>query len=283
MEKVLSSLGPSFVKLSERSFVYGAQGNLLRRNIEAHWFQHCITMSRCNVFLASVESSPTCGYPVGFATIEDTRSTWNQTNKPLSQRLAKVVLLHDITDEKDLFYRKQRERKLWWRKLARNPSTFDLTEIKRLKNKDMIEIEARLPFGNLTVETLSFKQDDLTRIEHSTSLDWASVALLCDSYDGGVLHLHPRLSPYKATFRTAQDSEESEELSRLILHLNNLVRAKNLDTVLSSDEEYHTPYTVEVEALSLKTGMVQVRSRATTLAESVHVSNLADHLALRCR
>lgn len=173
----MKRLGATFLSLKEFGFAYGVQGVLLRRNFERHWFDTCVTKSKYNVFLVPsntlmagikdlVDIGLTNNVPIGIAEIDDVRNTWNQSlfppkSKSINHRIARITTVYESDDAigsvKDLFYKKQRERKSWWRRISENPSIYK-TEIKQEKGKELIEIQASFPFGNILVETISFKK-----------------------------------------------------------------------------------------------------------------------------
>ncbi|XP_015588998.1 DNA polymerase subunit gamma-2, mitochondrial [Cephus cinctus] len=322
MEQILQKIGTGFINLTERGFTYGPQGKMLYRNVENLWFQHCITMPHYNVFPTSSDQvNETLNYladtavdtlPFGLAIIENSKTTWNQSFfqpgwKTFSHKIAKVSIIANESTAKDLFHKKQRERKVWWRKIAQDPSRFAFTEAKRSKNRESIEIEAQFPFGNIVVDTIThnrnvrklFTQDDYSGnsicdshlVEHITSLDWGCLALLCDGVGkSGNFNIHPKLSPYKVTFHAPSTNTDtdyfSEDANQLIVYLNNLLRARGLDTILTQDDRateiYCAPFIVKVDETSLKNGLVKVISKSTTLAETVHITSLAKYLVSRC-
>lgn len=169
LEAILKTISPHFLNLSERGFIYGPQGKLLLRNLEEHWFAHCITMPRYNVFpcdtiadtLQMLRSNLMDDVlPFALATLATSKNTWNESllsanGKVSSQKTAKINVIVEASESKNLLHKKQRERKVWWRKLAQNPSRFTLAETKKTKNLDVTEIEAQFPFGNITVETIT--------------------------------------------------------------------------------------------------------------------------------
>lgn len=136
-------------------------------------------------------------------------------------------------------------------------------------------------------------------VEHIASLDWGCLAMICDGYEiddknVGALKIHPKLSPYKVGFylesneENAENSEDpkSQEKSRLIVYLNNLLKSKGLGTVLTRTkqgiEDFHVPLTINVDDSSLETGIVRVKSQLTTISEAVHVTDLPKYIAVRC-
>lgn len=175
LETILKSLGGGFLSLSDRAFVYGSQGKLLRRNIESLWFDYCVTKPPYNVFLTSSEkfsdtlatlrTTTTDSRPLGIASIEHTKSMWNShfgssTSKSYNHEVGRVTILADEDNGKDLYHRKQRERKVWWRKFSRNPSRFAFSEAKKIgKTRETIDIVANFAFGHIVVETITYQQD----------------------------------------------------------------------------------------------------------------------------
>lgn len=172
LEAVLRIVSPYFLALSERGFTYGPQGRLLLRNLEEYWFTHCVTMPPYNVFPCDSSISDALqllqslsmdkDVPFALATLITTKNlAWNEAllndtgYRVASHRTAKINIIADALDSKNLLHNKQRERKVWWRKFAQCPSRFVLAEAKKVKNLDVTEIQARFPFGNITVETIT--------------------------------------------------------------------------------------------------------------------------------
>lgn len=169
LEAILKAVSPHFLSLSERVFAYGPQGKLLFRNLEEHWFAHCVTMPRHNVFPCDSvadtlqllrNNSMGDSLPFALATLATmSKSTWNESllsTKISSHRIAKINVIVDASESNSLLHKKQRERKVWWRKLAQYPSRFVLAESRKTRNLDVTEIEAQFPFGNVTVETITY-------------------------------------------------------------------------------------------------------------------------------
>lgn len=349
LECILKTISPHFLNLSKRGLIYGPQGKLLLKNFEEHWFSHCVTMPRYNVFLSDtigdtwqfLQHNSMDEIPFAFASVTTSRNTWNDSllslgYKVSSQRIAKISMITDTLESKNLLHKKQRERKVWWRRLAQCPSRFVLTEAKKIKNQDTMEIEAQFPFGNITVETITHypairklysqvysfltikykfvklqnnkrelikshiylqteysKDLNVQMIEHVTSLDWSCLALLCDSHisddESTTPYIHPKLSPYKTTFNIIKEENETdtdvEDLNHFVVYLNDMLRTKGIHTIMTNSEQVIemclVPYVVSVNKTSLKNGIVYVKSRATTLKEAVHITDLLKYITLR--
>ncbi|KAI4486114.1 PREDICTED: DNA polymerase subunit gamma-2, mitochondrial [Polistes canadensis] len=324
IDNVLKNIGTTFMNFSKNGFIYGSQGNMLLRNLEAHWFLHCVTMSPYNVFLTTndmikhnlqvLDNMNINEIPYGLGIIEDTKTSWNQSILPkeckvASHKIAKTITFVHNSQSKDLFYKKQRERKMWWRKLTQNPSRFLLTESRKSKNREIIDIEVSFPFGNIIVESIIYQHDvqklfletknskydigDVQMIEHIASLDWGCLALLSDSYEDGKSNqilLHPKISPYKVAFSVEKENNDTdldaEKLNRFIIYLNNILRTKGFETILANTKEVIEmcliPFVVSVTQTSLKNGIIRITSRSTTLAEAIHFTDLAKYIGLRC-
>ncbi|XP_018358071.1 PREDICTED: DNA polymerase subunit gamma-2, mitochondrial [Trachymyrmex cornetzi] len=320
LEAVLKTVGSHFLSLSERIFLYGPQGKLLLRNLEEHWFSHCVTMPHYNVFpcdtiadtLQQLRSNSMDMLPFALVTLGTSKSVWNESllsvGKVPSHRIAKINVFVDASDSKDLLHKKQRERKVWWRKLAQHPSRFVLAEAKKTRNLDVTEIEAQFPFGNIIVETITHypgvrklypqtenNKDnvmDVHMVEHIASMDWGCLALLCDSHmldKSTRAYIHPKLCPYKITFHIGKQENETdsdiEDLNRFVLYLNNMLRTRGISTILTNTEQIIEmcliPYVVSVDKTSLKNGVVHVKNRSTTLSEAVHITDLVKYISLR--
>lgn len=130
-------------------------------------------------------------------------------------------------------------------------------------------------------------------VEHVASLDWGCLALLCDSHVSDKSTracIHPKLSPYKVTFHVEkQDNEtasDSEDLSRFVLYLNNMLRTNGIHTILASTgqvvEMCLIPFVVSVDRTSLKNGIVHVENSSMALKEPVQVADLVKYITTCC-
>lgn len=156
---ILKELSGYFISLTEYGLKYGPQGKMLLKNLEEQWFLHCVTMSRYNIFLSDephntlnfVIKTKMSDLPFGLAKIEDSKNYWTSDllpmKKPNIHRIAETTIFQNDTETKDLFHNIQKERKIWWRKLAQFPSRFKLTEEKKIKNCNVVNIEAQFSFG----------------------------------------------------------------------------------------------------------------------------------------
>ncbi|CAK9797741.1 DNA polymerase subunit gamma-2, mitochondrial [Anthophora plagiata] len=306
--ELLKELSGHFINFTEHGFTYGPQGRMLLKNLEEHWFLHCVTMSRYNVFLSDefsdtlnfITKTATSDVPFGLATVKKSKHSWmenaSHVQKLNHHRTAEVAILNNEGEAEGLFRDVQKERKIWWRRLAQCPSRFKLTEAKKGRNVDTVDIKAQFSFGNVIVERISYHSDvqklfqmsekdfsGVRMVEHVMSLDWGSLALLCDARDAK-MHVRSMLAPHKVAFRV--EDAQSDDLNRFVLYLNNMLKTRGLSTILTSSEEVVeaclVPFVVSVDTSSLENGIVRVRDRSTTLYEAVHITDLAKYLIARC-
>ncbi|XP_003705310.2 DNA polymerase subunit gamma-2, mitochondrial [Megachile rotundata] len=317
---ILKELSTHFISLTDRGLLYGPQGKMLLRNLEQHWFLHCVTMSPYNIFLSDeiintydfIAKTATSNMPFGLAKVKSSKDNWNRdisTTLILNlHKTAEVAIFNNDTETKDLFHKLQKNRKTWWRRLAQCPSRFNLTEAKKVKNNELIDIEAQFPFGNVIVERITYYTDvqklfsqiddkkDFSHqqmIEHTVSLDWGCLALLCDAYDLSKktrMQIHSKLAPHKVAFRIKRPSDkanvQNDDLNRFVLYLNNMLKTKGLNTILTTSEQIIdtclVPFIVLVDTTSLENGIISVMDRSTTLSETVHVTDLVKYISMRC-
>ncbi|XP_076301898.1 DNA polymerase subunit gamma-2, mitochondrial [Lasioglossum baleicum] len=319
--RVLKEISRNFVSFSEHGLVYGPQGRMLLKNLEEHWFSHCITMSPYNIFLSEqfsdtlnfLTESPMGRIPFGLATVKDSTDLWNESTLPTALKLnrhknARIAILDSSVEAKSLYHKVQKERKVWWRKLAQQPSRFKITEAKRIEDLDSVDIEAEFSFGTITVERIVYHNDigklllqidnkkdlaDIQMVEHVLSLDWGCLALLCDAYDideTAKMRIHSKLAPHKVAIRIKTSENHtntgSDDLNRFVLYLNNMLRTKGLNTILTVSEEVANacliPFVVLVDRTSLENGIIHVTNRSTTLDQAIHITDLVKHITMHC-
>ncbi|XP_016945814.3 DNA polymerase subunit gamma-2, mitochondrial [Drosophila suzukii] len=194
----------------------------------------------------------------------------------------------------------------------------DLGEELSPKNYQAIDIRSSYgEAGEVTVEQLSLVriEDDKdfhlpdartgesvqpTVIRSVIRLETATCALLLDGCDHGrneqSLLLNPLLAPYQCGIACVEsDSELSKDLADLCLHLKHVINhaglrlcqgsgfASTKDTshlaehLLESDM-LGVPYTLVLNEKTLRNGLMQLRSRDTRLAETIHISDVPDYL-----
>lgn len=170
-DKILSALGKGFLTIVDSNYTYGPSGRLLLRNIEDNWWKQCVVSSKYNVYPTKIRDTPRTlqylkdtrgdGLPFGLASIETVQTdpkhrTVLDLPLPAYCKTMKVTTFSEKTLAKDLFYKKQRERKAWWRKFSSNPSRFIVTNSDKNDNRDIMDIKAQFAAEDLTVEVISF-------------------------------------------------------------------------------------------------------------------------------
>ncbi|XP_054259319.1 DNA polymerase subunit gamma-2, mitochondrial [Macrosteles quadrilineatus] len=209
------------------------------------------------------------------------------------------------------FYRLQRLRNIWWRKLARDPEIFQIKEVEG----EAVEIVAKLPWIEETVETIhnhgsrpleSYgtmfevkigRKRVLPHVIESVCLEApATVAYLCDAFHPSqsrtLLRFHHSLTPYKAAVLIDAEDGVPEELKLLAEFLNLSLRRAGLLTLMScvNDNENSVnllfkkhdllgiPYSLVIKDETLSNGIAGLRSRDTMLQEQVHISRITSYL-----
>ncbi|KAF7994213.1 hypothetical protein HCN44_001346 [Aphidius gifuensis] len=323
IKNIINNIGSSFLKL-DKKFIYGFNGELLCRHMEKLWFNKCITMPAYNVTylrtsdnindtLNDIKKFGIINKPLGIGVIEETKNLWNhdiiEPTKSLVHKTGKVTIITDSSDGKNLYHKLQRERKIWWRKLSREPSRFKLTEVKKIKTTiDSVEIKAHFPFGSILVETINYQQEprkffskieapypECQIIEHETSFDWGCLSFICDAYtnldddEKFQLKFNPKLAPYKVGIcieKNPDNDDKFNEKLKLLKYLNNKLKLESIETITTNDNEqlenFHVPIIVKIDDSSFDNGIVKVWSQSTTIYELVHLSDLTRHVISRC-
>ncbi|XP_041491857.1 DNA polymerase subunit gamma-2, mitochondrial isoform X2 [Microtus oregoni] len=187
-----------------------------------------------------------------------------------------------------------RHRLLWWRKFAMSPSDFSSTDCEDEAGRKGSKLYYSFPWGKEPVETLwnLGDQELLHMYPGSTSrlqLTENSFARK-KSLQRKVLKLHPCLAPIKVALDagkgpTAELRQVCQGLLNELLENGISVWPGYLETVQSSLEQLYAKYDemsilfmVLVTETTLERGLVQLRSRDTTMKEMMHISKLKDFL-----
>jgi glycyl-tRNA synthetase len=159
--------------------------------------------------------------------------------------------------------------------------TFDLTQHVRASGKDLTFFDEESKEKYLP-----------TVIEPSLGVDRALLAFLIDAYekepDRTVLHLHPRLAPYKvAVFPLVRNKPDIVEMAtRIEKSLRPVIRTTfddsgNVGKRYYRQDEIGTPFCVTVDYDSLEKHDVTIRDRDTKEQVRVSVDQLEAHLRER--
>ncbi|XP_064006649.1 DNA polymerase subunit gamma-2, mitochondrial isoform X2 [Pogoniulus pusillus] len=186
-----------------------------------------------------------------------------------------------------------RQRLQWWRKFAVGPSNFSSSDFQDEEGRRGFNLHYTFPWGTETIETLK----NLGDTELLQMYPGDSSKLL--GRDGrknviphvlSVLKLHPCLAPIKVALDVGKGP--TTELRQVCQGLFNELSENRisvwpgyLDTVQVSLEQLYTKYDemsilfmVLITDATLENGVVQLRSRDTTMKEMMHISRLKDFL-----
>nr|XP_022916848.1 DNA polymerase subunit gamma-2, mitochondrial isoform X1 [Onthophagus taurus]XP_022916849.1 DNA polymerase subunit gamma-2, mitochondrial isoform X2 [Onthophagus taurus] len=213
------------------------------------------------------------------------------------------------------YHQLQRQRRMWWRIFSASPGRYILSDIQNNDVFQSVEIKAEYPWGLELIEKINlFKnlhpelnkdlfQGSITPcyITSEISLQSMLINTLCDAYDA-TLHqntsrimfrFHRKLAPYKISFSISksQKNASTEDLLQLAIFISKQLREHNISCLLlpkagkdSLEEQWMfydclgIPYNVILTDETLKNGIVQLRSRDTTLKEQIHVGELPKYV-----
>lgn len=126
----------------------------------------------------------------------------------------------------------------------------------------------------------------------------ATLEVILDAFESAgtdSVRIHRKLAPYKCGIVcVSDDATQLEELRDLAKHLSNVLRKANITTLDCSTQNgtserslnkqlrhldsIAVPYTLLLRDQSLQNGLFQLRSRDTTLNETIHISDLPNYL-----
>uniref|UniRef100_A0A7M4DYW2 DNA polymerase gamma 2, accessory subunit n=1 Tax=Crocodylus porosus TaxID=8502 RepID=A0A7M4DYW2_CROPO len=199
-----------------------------------------------------------------------------------------------------------RQRLQWWRKFAIGPSNFTSSDFQDEEGRRGVNLYYSFPWGKELIERLQNLGDkellqmypgDCSKLRardgrknvvpHVLSvtgnLDQGVLAYLCDSLQLAesslgkktsqrqVLKLHPCLTPIKVAVDMGRGPA---------MDLRQIVRVCLFEyiLVLNVYDEMSILFTILITDATLENGIVQLRSRDTTMKEMMHISKLKDFL-----
>uniref|UniRef100_A0A1I8PJ25 Anticodon-binding domain-containing protein n=1 Tax=Stomoxys calcitrans TaxID=35570 RepID=A0A1I8PJ25_STOCA len=218
------------------------------------------------------------------------------------------------------FYSIQRERKIWWMRFSADPSRYlvepydmskELEDGHFSKDSQSVTIKSNLFDNTVDMETITLvRLNGFMQKESSTAIalirsvidmGLTTCALLFDagSYnDRPILRLNKKLAPYQCGIATLCTDVRSGDIDDLCLHLKYVLKGAGLrlheqpfhaksnneiELLLTKSDCLGIPYTIIVENDSLKTGLLKLRNRDTSLAETIHISDLPLYLIKICK
>lgn len=217
----------------------------------------------------------------------------------------------------EFMYKIQRQRKIWWMRYACDPGRFFISDPRQdsTSRVQSVSIRSRLGGEELTLENLQLIPSEAVgdeelgdfRIKAGRTnsrkirpcvlrvrqcVEVATLQVLLDAFESeeGTVRIHRKLAPYKCGIVChAEDPAQLTELRDLAKHLCNVLRKANLPVLDCSDrngnrKQFHhldsiaVPYSLVLRDQTLQTGLLQLRSRDTTLSETIHISDLPQYL-----
>ncbi|KAM7351950.1 DNA polymerase subunit gamma-2, mitochondrial [Cochliomyia hominivorax] len=217
------------------------------------------------------------------------------------------------------YYNLQRERKIWWMRFSANTSRYVIkphifsikytSENNLHKKVKSITIKATFPFGEIDMEEITLiplweldvpseKNFKVCLIRSVINLELTSCALILDACynrrENGniIMMLNRKLAPYQILIASLhQENKIVDELAKHLehviakiglrlygkfLHINN---QSQLEKELIHCDCLGIPYILMVNNDSIKTGLIKLRSRDTTLFETIHISDIQNYIS----
>ncbi|XP_052899898.1 DNA polymerase subunit gamma-2, mitochondrial [Anopheles moucheti] len=207
-------------------------------------------------------------------------------------------------------YQLQRQRKIWWMRLSIDPGRYfisDMRQTERTNPTTSVSICCRFLDRSEHKTDVELERLDLEFFENSNAivrvsnnLHRAILAILMDALEGAPLEqcvkVHRKIAPFKCGIichiedHYIQDAVLQQELIDLSKHLTYVLRAAKLSVYdgfhnqpeyvlqLAELDQIGVPFALLLNAQTLHTGLLQLRSRDTTLSETIHLSDLPCYL-----
>ncbi|XP_058987170.1 DNA polymerase subunit gamma-2, mitochondrial-like isoform X1 [Musca domestica] len=213
---------------------------------------------------------------------------------------------------RDTYYNIQRERKIWWMRYSADPSRYVVGTLDPSKYIEgclenycqAVTIKSLFSDDAIIMETIVWAELNPTRNVNNISnigvsvvrsvvdLNLATIGLLLDSAAHGlernVLKVNQKLAPYQCLLVPYEDDDAIIELCSHLQHVLQrsglrvynleISTAKNITSILSKADLLGIPFTIIVKKVALKTGLLRLRNRDTTLSETVHISDLSPYI-----
>uniref|UniRef100_A0A182MAF8 Anticodon-binding domain-containing protein n=1 Tax=Anopheles culicifacies TaxID=139723 RepID=A0A182MAF8_9DIPT len=211
-------------------------------------------------------------------------------------------------------YLLQRQCKIWWMRLSNDPGRYFISDMRLNENTNQmtsVSIYARFLDRSEHMTEVELEQLDVSLnsefagtstaiVRVSNNLNRSTLAFLMDALESAPLEkcvkINRKIAPFKCGIvcqiedKYAQDTGVQQELAELSKHLTYVLRGAKLSSLDGSfDQEPHhhqftqldqigVPYVLLLNTQTLQTGLLQLRSRDTTLCETIHVSDLPCYL-----
>lgn len=209
---------------------------------------------------------------------------------------------------REIFFQIQRQHKIFWMTFGASPGKYSISDqrfekfYKFVTIKSNVEAEAinveRLSFfslkdcikdkavlGNFTARVPNRKKETVPDvIEAVVDLQVASLALLLDAVHLPEHHtaLHRRTAPYQLAVITEGNSKDLNDLARFVELLVTETEPR-IETLRTTDDfetldSIGIPYAIILDEKALESGLFKLRSRNTTLSETIHLSDVNNYL-----
>ncbi|KAL9695468.1 hypothetical protein quinque_014753 [Culex quinquefasciatus] len=210
----------------------------------------------------------------------------------------------------EFMYKVQRQRKIWWMRYACDPGRFFISDPRQDADTRVqsVAIKSRLGGEELTLEQLELTvpADATYPPRKSWGVSRSKVngrdqhprftEVVLDAFESGgdaSVRIHRKLAPFKCGIVCLSDDPAlMPELRDLAKHLCNVLRKANLPVLDCSERNggrslakqlHHldsiaVPYCLLLRDQCLQNGLFQLRSRDTTLSETIHISDLPQYL-----
>lgn len=214
-------------------------------------------------------------------------------------------------------YQLQRQRKIWWMRLSVDPGRYFISDMRRNEEDvsktthvsvcarflDRSEDRTELELDHLELSLVKgCPSNAIVRVTNNLNRTILAIlmdALECNAPSEERIKVHRKIAPYKCAIicqaedERGEDAAMQQDLVDLSKHLAYVLRDAKLtvhnndasfdhlqhDRQIAQLDQIGVPYVLLLNAKTLHTGLLQLRSRDTTLSETIHLSDLPSYLA----
>jgi hypothetical protein len=232
-----------------------------------------------------------------------------------SQHLLRTSYFVSNAFSREVFHQIQRQHKIWWMKFGASPGKYSISDQKTENFYKFVTIRSSVEESGFDVERLRlFSPKDCIKdkeilnkflarmpnrkkeiipdvIESTVDLQVASLALLLDAVNlsDDYTAFHRRSAPYQLALITSDTSKDLIDLARYIEVLvketepeieilNEATSKEDPKTQFEKFDKVGIPYVISLDEKSLDSGLFKLRNRNTTLAETIHLSDVSKYL-----
>uniref|UniRef100_A0A182W545 Anticodon-binding domain-containing protein n=1 Tax=Anopheles minimus TaxID=112268 RepID=A0A182W545_9DIPT len=206
-------------------------------------------------------------------------------------------------------YQLQRQCKIWWMRLSVDPGRYFISDMRRnegTNQRTSVSICARYLDRSEHMTEVELEQLDMSLdgeiagtsnaiVRVSNNLNRSTLAIVMDALEGAPLEqcvkINRKIAPFKCGIicqiedQYVQDTGVQQELVDLSKHLTYVLRGAKLSVhdgffnKLAQLDQIGVPFALLLNRHTLHTGLLQLRSRDTTLSETIHLSDLPCYLS----